>query len=140
MVGGRGGPGSAAATGRGADRGTLVRDVRGRGGPGPGGHNDTDGTSTCYNDCAALWPAVPAGTAISSSLDSSLFGSTTRDDGTEQLTVGGQPLYRYSPDANPGDTTGQNFNGVWFVVGVDGQMIGASASSSTPAGYNRSDY
>lgn len=90
---------------------------------------DSEGESTCYDDCADLWPPVSADTPISSELDESLFGSVTRDDGTEQLAVNGMPLYLYTPDENPGDTTGQGFNGVWFVVDPDGGMIEASAAS-----------
>ncbi|HLF42907.1 MAG TPA: hypothetical protein VJA46_05175 [Acidimicrobiia bacterium] len=93
--------------------------------------NDTDGESTCYDDCAANWPAVPADAAISSDLDASMFGSTTRTDGTEQLTVGGQPLYNYAPDQAPGDTTGQGIGDVWFVVGADGAVIGGPEAAAT---------
>jgi predicted lipoprotein with Yx(FWY)xxD motif len=95
---------------------------------------DTGGESTCYDDCADLWPPVPGDSAISSDLDASIFGTTTRTDGSEQLTVNGQPLYRYTPDANPGDTTGQGVGDVWFVVDSTGTMIGgpeASADTST---------
>lgn len=97
--------------------------------------NDTDGESTCYEDCAALWPPVPGDTAISSDLDASIFGTTTRTDGSEQLTVNGMPLYLYTPDVSPGDTTGQNVGGVWFVVDANGTVIGgpeASTGSSDP--------
>jgi predicted lipoprotein with Yx(FWY)xxD motif len=93
--------------------------------------NDTDGESTCYDSCAGNWPAVPGDAAISSDLDSAMFGTTTRTDGTEQLTVGGQPLYTYAPDANPGDTTGQGVGDVWFVVGADGAMIGGPEAAAT---------
>jgi predicted lipoprotein with Yx(FWY)xxD motif len=100
---------------------------------------DTDGTSVCYDDCAELWPPVPADTAIGAGLDAELFGSTPRTDGTEQLTVNGQPLYWYTPDTQPGDVLGQGFSGVWFVVGTDGEMIGgpeaASGSSGEDPGY-----
>jgi predicted lipoprotein with Yx(FWY)xxD motif len=101
--------------------------------------NDTAGESTCYEDCAALWPPVPGDTAIGSDLDASLFGTTTRTDGSEQLTVNGQPLYLYTPDTAPGDTTGQDFSGVWFVVGVDGNMIGgpeAATQTTSDDGYD----
>ena len=96
--------------------------------------NDTDGESTCYDSCAATWPAVPGDTAISSDLDSAMFGTSTRTDGTEQLTVNGQPLYRYSPDANPGDTGGQGIGDVWFVVGSDGATIGGPEAAATTSG------
>ena len=93
--------------------------------------NDTDGESTCYDDCAGNWPAVPGDAAISSDLDSAMFGTTTRTDGTEQLTVGGQPLYTYAPDQAPGDTTGQGIGEVWFVVGADGAVIGGPEATAT---------
>jgi len=96
--------------------------------------NDTDGESTCYDDCAATWPAVPADAAISSDLDASMFGSTTRTDGTEQLTVAGQPLYTFAPDEAPGDTGGQGIGEVWFVVGADGAIIGGPEATATGSG------
>ena len=92
--------------------------------------NDTGGESSCYDDCAATWPPVPGDTAIGSDLDAGIFGTTARTDGTEQLTVNDQPLYRYAPDASPGDTTGQAVGGVWFVVGADGAMIGGPEASN----------
>lgn len=86
---------------------------------------DTDGESTCYDQCAETWPAVPGNTEIGSDLDASLFGTAARTDGGDQLTVNGQPLYRFAPDANPGDTGGQGLNDVWFVVDANGSMVGA---------------
>jgi predicted lipoprotein with Yx(FWY)xxD motif len=91
--------------------------------------NDTDGASTCYDACADTWPPIPGDTTISPDLDSSIFGTTTRDDGSEQLTVNGMPLYLYAPDSQPGDTTGQGVGGVWFVVDDAGEVIEAAAGS-----------
>ncbi len=88
---------------------------------------DTEGESTCYNACADRWPPVSADTPIGSDIDGSLFASSPRTDGSEQLTVNGMPLYRYSPDTKPGDTTGQGFNGVWWVVDADGNVVEAAA-------------
>ncbi|MGH8947367.1 MAG: COG4315 family predicted lipoprotein, partial [Acidimicrobiia bacterium] len=85
--------------------------------------NDTGGTSSCNEGCIENWPAVPGDTAVGADLDAALFGTTARDDGTEQLTVNGMPLYRYVPDEAPGDVNGQGVGGVWFVVGADGNMI-----------------
>ncbi len=100
---------------------------------------DSDGESACYDACAELWPPVPADTAISSDLDASMFGSTERTDGTEQLTVNGMPLYLYTPDTTPGDTTGQGFNDVWFVVDADGDIVTA-AEASDEGGSPTDDY
>lgn len=102
---------------------------------------DTDGKSSCYDACADLWPAVPADSTISSDVDASMFGTTTRDDGSEQLTVNDMPLYRYTPDTAPGDTNGQGFNDVWFVVDASGAAIEAAASGNVPvADDNAYDY
>lgn len=91
---------------------------------------DTEGESVCVDDCAATWPPVPADTPIGSDLDSAMFGSITRADGSDQLTVNGMPLYLFAPDENPGDTNGQGVNDVWFVVDASGNMLEAAADTS----------
>jgi predicted lipoprotein with Yx(FWY)xxD motif len=85
---------------------------------------DTDGTSTCYEDCAASWPpfeveagsTVEAGEGVSGELD-----IIERDDGTSQVTYDAMPLYFYAEDAAPGDATGEGVGGVWFIASPDGQ-------------------
>lgn len=93
--------------------------------------NDTGGESTCNEGCIENWPAVPGDTTIGSDLDASLFGTTTRADGSEQLTVNEMPLYRYAPDAAPGDTNGQGVGGVWFVVDTEGNIIETAPEASS---------
>lgn len=85
---------------------------------------DTEGTSNCADDCAALWPPfeveagaqVGAGDGVSGEL-----GIIERDDGTSQVTHDGMPLYFYAEDAGPGDATGEGVGGVWFIASPDGQ-------------------
>lgn len=96
---------------------------------------DTDGESACYDACAGLWPAVPADTAISSDLDQAIFGSSARTDGSQQLTVNGRPLYRYTPDTAPGDVMGQGFNDVWWVVDASGNAVEAAAADEIVIDY-----
>jgi predicted lipoprotein with Yx(FWY)xxD motif len=91
---------------------------------------DSEGMSACYDACADLWPPVPGTIDISSSLDRSMFSVIGRDDGTEQLTVNGMPLYWYTPDQSPGDTMGQGFNDVWFVVDPTGVMLESAAAGT----------
>lgn len=93
--------------------------------------SDTGGESTCYDSCASLWPPVPGDTEIGADLDASLFGTTTRTDGSTQLTVNDMPLYWYEPDEVPGDALGQGFQGVWFVVDAQGQIVESSAGGDT---------
>ncbi len=101
--------------------------------------NDTAGESTCNEGCIENWPAVPGDSAIGGDLDAAIFGTTARADGSEQLTVNDQPLYRYTPDEAPGDANGHGVGDVWFVVGADGNLIGgpeASTQGSTGADYD----
>lgn len=86
---------------------------------------DQDGESTCYDDCAATWPAltVDGEPVAGEDLDSSKLGTTERTDGTLQVTYAGQPLYYFASDAAPGDTNGQGIGDIWFVVSPEGEPI-----------------
>ncbi len=59
-------------------------------------------------------------------LDIELFDQVELPDGTFQIVFNGHPLYLFAGDAAAGETNGQGFNDVWFVVGVDGELITAS--------------
>ena len=104
---------------------------------GPGGMtlyayaNDTDGTSNCTGGCADAWPplmgdgsAVVAGDGVSGT-----FGTTTRDDGSKQVTHNGQPLYYYAGDAAAGDTKGDGVGGVWSIAAVGASSASPQATS-----------
>jgi len=100
--------------------------------------NDEGGQSACTGGCAETWPPVeaPDDPAVGEGLDESLVGAIERDDGSMQLTYGDAPLYRYSPDGSPGDTTGQGVGGVWFVVGADGEAITSDAEEQASDSYS----
>lgn len=100
---------------------------------------DADGESACYEQCAQTWPPVAADTPISSDLDTAMFGSIERTDGTEQLTVNGMPVYLFASDSAPGDVNGQGVNDVWFVIDADGNMLEASAATDMVAGDDDGD-
>ena len=87
--------------------------------------SDTAGESTCYDDCAAAWPALLAEGEITvgEGLDDSMFSTVARTDGGSQVKVGEWPLYYFANDAAPGDVNGQGRGEVWFVVGTDGEPI-----------------
>jgi predicted lipoprotein with Yx(FWY)xxD motif len=104
---------------------------------------DTGGTSTCTGSCASTWPPLTsdATPTVGSGLNAADFGTTTRDDGSTQITFHDMPLYHFGGDSAPGDTNGQGVGGKWYVVGADGSMIGAgggasAAPTSTPASIN----
>jgi predicted lipoprotein with Yx(FWY)xxD motif len=85
--------------------------------------DDVDGESTCYDACAATWPPVPADQGFADHVDASLFGSVERVDGTDQLTIAGHPVYRFSGDASAGDVNGQGSGDVWFVLDENGAAV-----------------
>jgi predicted lipoprotein with Yx(FWY)xxD motif len=83
--------------------------------------NDTAGTSTCVDACAAAWPPLIAtSVTVGDDLAAADFSLVARPDGTQQLAVKGMPLYAFSGDNAPGDTSGQGLNGSWYVVASDG--------------------
>jgi predicted lipoprotein with Yx(FWY)xxD motif len=85
---------------------------------------DSGGPSTCVDACADTWPALvtegapEAGDGVDAAL-----ATAPRDDGTEQVTAAGWPLYFFSGDAAAGDVNGQGIGGVWYVVAPDGTAI-----------------
>jgi predicted lipoprotein with Yx(FWY)xxD motif len=81
--------------------------------------NDQPGVSNCSGECAAYWPPLTVQGATGPTGPAAVaggLGTITRDDGTQQVTYNGAPLYGWVKDVNPTDTTGQGVNGVWFVV------------------------
>lgn len=84
---------------------------------------DAQGESTCYDSCADNWPAYEGPVEAGEGADAALIGTTTRDDGTEQVTYNGWPLYYFAADSAPGDTNGQGINDVWFVVDPAGNAV-----------------
>jgi predicted lipoprotein with Yx(FWY)xxD motif len=78
---------------------------------------DTAGKSMCEGGCVENWPLYYRETvAPKDGLDAKDFGTITRADGKKQTTYKGMPLYYFSKDKKAGDTMGQGFKDVWFVV------------------------
>jgi len=102
--------------------------------------NDTNGVSTCEDAaCTANWPFVPAPSALPASLPgvAGALGSTSRQDGTRQLTVAGHPVYTFAGDSLPGQTNGQGQTlngGVWTVVSPAGAPITNATRAGAPRG------
>lgn len=86
---------------------------------------DTERTSSCEGACAEAWPPLLGDPVAGEGVDQELLGNSERDNGAIQVTYGGQPLYTYSGDSEPGDTNGHGFNDVWFLVAPDGTAIGS---------------
>jgi predicted lipoprotein with Yx(FWY)xxD motif len=89
---------------------------------------DKGPSSMCDGACASLWPPLTtkgrptAGPGVSASK----LGTTERVDGTTEVTYNGHPLYTYSGDSAPGQTTGQGsraFGAEWYVLSADGNTV-----------------
>jgi predicted lipoprotein with Yx(FWY)xxD motif len=100
--------------------------------------NDKSDVSTCNGACAADWPPLPAPSPLPTSLPgiSGRLGTTTRSDGSHQLTVAGHPVYTFAGDTSPGQTKGQGITlngGLWTVVSPSGSPDTKPAGAATPA-------
>lgn len=94
-------------------------------------------SSVCSGGCAQAWPPLlMAGSAMPTSA-STLPGALTvgMNANGEQVEYNGHPLYTYSGDSAAGQTNGEGFGGVWFVVPTD-----LSPSNGTPTGGGYSNY
>ena len=93
--------------------------------------------SACTGTCEATWPPVHGdGQPALQGIPSGLVGTVGRPDGTQQLTLDGWPLYRYSGDARPGDANGEGVGGTWRAMGANGSPAaqGPAASPATAPG------
>ena len=99
---------------------------------------DEKAKSSCDRDCRQAWPPLltvgdpKAGEGVTVAQLSAL----KRDNGTEQVTYNGLPLYYFTGDEKPGDITGQNvasFGGNWFVLSTAGEAIKAPAAPGAGA-------
>jgi predicted lipoprotein with Yx(FWY)xxD motif len=82
---------------------------------------DRTPSSRCYGACAGAWPPfLTAGKpAPGAGAQGRLLGTTTRGDGSSQVTYAGHPLYYYVGDRHPGEVLCQGveeFGGTWYVV------------------------
>jgi predicted lipoprotein with Yx(FWY)xxD motif len=81
---------------------------------------DSPGKSTCMGSCLEKWPIYYRETvAAPKGIKADDFGTITREDGKKQTTFRGYPLYYWTNDKQPGDTTGYGVNNVWFVINPD---------------------
>lgn len=119
-----------------ADLGTIVTDAQGHALYRFDGDTARPPVSHCYGQCAATWPPVLAGTGTVTiqGIDQRLVATTTRADGSQQVTLAGWPLYRRARDTTPGLAAGQGSGGSWFAATPDGSKA-TGQSSSDGAGY-----
>ena len=135
------GPSSSAVTARAAvqlgnsNLGSVVVDDRGR--AVYGFTADKAGTSSCTGGCLSVWPPVTVATGVTPTAGQGVTGALgviKRSDGTQQLTIAGHPLYRYSGDTATGQVNGQgitSFGGTWYAVTATGTPVSSGATPST---------
>jgi len=92
---------------------------------------DEEGTSTCTGECAENWPPVltaewPIGR---DGVVPGFLGTVEQEDGQQQVTYRGVPLYYFAGDEEPGQVEGHGQNDSWFLVTQLGEAV-----SGTPTG------
>jgi predicted lipoprotein with Yx(FWY)xxD motif len=87
--------------------------------------SDKGTTSSCYAACATAWPPVltTGAVAASGAAVAGNLGTTTRTDGTTQVTYAGHPLYYFAQETSPNQVKGLGAQGVWFLVAPTGTVI-----------------
>jgi predicted lipoprotein with Yx(FWY)xxD motif len=83
---------------------------------------DAKGRSACSGACARNWPPY----VVRTRPRGKLLGTTTRADGSLQLTYAGRPLYYYVGDRKAGQILYQHvteFGGLWLVVRGNGTLV-----------------
>jgi len=89
---------------------------------------DKSPKSTCDGACASAWPplttkGMPKAT---DGVPAAKLGTSTRADGTTEVTYAGHPLYTYAGDSKAGQATGQGldqFGAEWYVVSPSGKKV-----------------
>lgn len=89
---------------------------------------ETSSRPECYDDCATAWPPVLTDGAPRAATGTrpELLGTTTRTDGSVQVTYADHPLYYYADEGKNEvkchKVTG--FGGLWLVVTPSGAPAG----------------
>jgi predicted lipoprotein with Yx(FWY)xxD motif len=98
---------------------------------------DRNGKSACNGSCAKFWPPLlsQGRPTAGSGVKLSLLGTTTRSNGSRQVTYNKHPLYTYSLDKRAGQTMGEGisaFGARWHAVSARGTaVVKASTTTST---------
>jgi predicted lipoprotein with Yx(FWY)xxD motif len=78
--------------------------------------------------CTSVWPPVTTSgrPILGPGVKRSLVGTITLGRGVKQVTYAGHPLYTYSADSGPGDTSYvgfPQFGGTWFGRNANGRAV-----------------
>ena len=98
---------------------------------------DRNGKSACTGSCAKFWPPLlsQGKPSAGSGVKPSLLGTTSRSNGSRQVTYNKHPLYTYVLDKRAGQTKGEGtsaFGARWYAVSARGRaVVKASTTTST---------
>jgi predicted lipoprotein with Yx(FWY)xxD motif len=91
---------------------------------------DSDGKDSCMeiSGCPHFWPAllVTGAPTAGVGVKASLLSTITLPDGSSQVTYAGHPLYTYSGDSGPGQTSyvgAKSFGGTWYAINASGGTV-----------------
>ncbi|HSO93073.1 MAG TPA: hypothetical protein VLS53_01205 [Candidatus Dormibacteraeota bacterium] len=92
------------------------------------------GTIACIGQCAQVWmPLItPSGLLSTPAALPGTLSTIRRAEGA-QITYSEWPLYTFTGDTNPGDTSGQGVLGKWFVATTTLTDAPVAAATPTPA-------
>lgn len=101
---------------------------------------DSKNKSMCNGSCATAWPpfTVKSKPAAGKGIKANLLSTTKRDDGSEQVTYNGRPLYHFEADKKAGDVNGQDVNAFgakWFVMNPEGKKVTTQPQNNNGGGY-----
>ena len=71
------------------------------------------GGSMCTEECTELWPPLLADDGAE---PVGHWGFVTRDDGSRQWALDGQPVYSYADEPGPGAQFGDGYDRLWYVA------------------------
>lgn len=91
------------------------------------GTRNMSGVNRCSGACLGVWPPVmTAGPTVAAAGVNPAMVGLTAGYGGSHSTYAGWPLYYYSHDHAPGDTTGQDVHdawGHWYLLSPSGEPI-----------------
>ena len=98
---------------------------------------DRSGKSACSASCAQYWPPLLSRSKPTAGpgVNASLLGTTTRSNGSVQVTYNKHPLYSFALDKQAGQTNGEGslaFGARWYALSGKGTAIVKAQTPITP--------
>ena len=107
------------------------------------GQGQQQAASNCHDACATAWPPLIADGApsVAEGARDGLVSTIERQDGRQEVTYNGWPLYTYVGDRGKGEATGQDVEGFgaeWYLVSTAGKEVHAGAAKDEASGSSAS--